>query len=106
MGDVLTVPVYVPSYDQSGETHRLAVGDRVAWELAVADGYFPDPFLATVRATAEPAISSGPAGGTFLRRGGLAAWWDPGRPVSGTVELRAWFWMDDSRRPDETPETV
>ncbi|HEY1520378.1 MAG TPA: hypothetical protein VGL78_18905 [Solirubrobacteraceae bacterium] len=37
----------------------------------------------------------------------MTAWWDAARPVSGNVQLRAWFWIGDSRLPDEgVPETV
>ena len=52
---MVTVPVYVPSYDLSGDTHHVAVGDHVSWRLAVIDVYLPDCLLATVHAVTETA---------------------------------------------------
>jgi hypothetical protein len=101
---MLTVPVYLPSYDQSGETHVVAVGDRVSWELAVIDAYLPEHLLETLDASAEPADSPYPPSDyypTMLQKGSFAAWWDASRPVVGRVELRAAFRIGDSRLPDE-----
>jgi hypothetical protein len=103
-GDVLTVPVYVPSYDQSGDTHVVGVGDEVSWQLAVHEEYLPDHLLATIEASAAPAEPPYPASNyypTLLREGSFVAWWDAGRPVAGRVELRAGFAIGDSRLPDE-----
>lgn len=111
-GDPLTVAVYVPSFGMSGDTHRMAVGDRADWRLSVsADPWLvPDALLATLNATAEaaaPPIAQTRSYPMLLRQDGLTAWWDPGRPVSGKVELRAWFQMDDTRvDPEDSPHTA
>jgi hypothetical protein len=101
---VVTVPVYVPSYGMSGETHVLAVGDQVEWELAVIDLYLPDHLLHTFSAHAEPAEPPYPASDylpTLVREGGFVAWWDPGQAVGDEVELRPVCAIGDSRLPDE-----
>lgn len=99
-----TVPVYVPSYDQSGETHVVNVGGRFVWELAVMDTFLPDHLLDTVDAVTEPAGEPFAPADYFpvlIRVGTLTAWWDPGRPVSGTIKLHTGFSIGDSRLPPE-----
>ena len=49
------VPVYVPSFDFSGISFVVSVGDVVAWELAVTDDLFvPEDLLHAVEDQAEP----------------------------------------------------
>jgi hypothetical protein len=107
---VVTVPVYVPSYGLSGDTHHVAVGDQVAWQLAVVDVYLPECLVTTIEAVAEPAEPPYPPSSyypTLLRRGSFAAWWDAGRLVGEKVELRPVCAIGDSGLPDEgVPEAA
>jgi len=115
MGTMFTVPVYIPSYSQSGDTHVVVVGDSVSWELSLAETYVPEHLATTLRFEAAPAGKSWvPYSGnptlrwhpTVLRRGALTAWWTAEREVSGDIDLRALFRIGDSRLPEEgVPET-
>lgn len=101
---MVTVPVFVPSYDQSGETHVVAVGDRVSWELAAVDAYLPPHLVRQTDAIAEPAESPLPSLNyypTLVRQGAFVAWWDADEPVTGRVQARLLFRIGDSRLPEE-----
>jgi len=79
---VITVPTYIPSYDLSGDTHHVALGDHVVWQLSLIDVHLPECLLETVRATAEPADPIDPPyywteahkTGSYVRHGGFVAW--------------------------------
>ncbi len=108
-GQVVTVPVYVPSYAWSGDTHVVTVGDRVAWELSVLDMYLPEHLLQTVTVTLERVDSRYPSVNwyqTLVRHGSFVAWWDAGRPVSGDVELRPVCAVGDPRKDEAIPEAT
>jgi hypothetical protein len=107
---MVTVPVYVPSYALSGDTHHVAVGDHVSWELAVIDVYLPDCLLAlaavhAVTETAQPVNppyywTSAMVGGSYVRRGSFVAWWEVDHPAGEEVQLRPVCAIGDSRLPD------
>lgn len=99
-----TVPVFVPSYEQSGDTHVVDVGDRVSWELAAVDAYLPPHLVRPTDAIAEPAESPLPSLNyypTLVRQGDFVAWWDADEPVTGRVQLRLLFRIGDSRLPED-----
>lgn len=102
--EAVRVPIYVPSFDFSGITFMVSVGDAVSWQLAVTDDLFvPAHLLKPVEVQAEPFDDPLPPEyyPTVVRRGSFVAWWDSNRPVSGSVTLNAPCSMHDSRLPSE-----
>lgn len=105
---MVTVPTYVPSYDLSGDTHRVAVGDQVAWELALIDVYLPEWLLESVRATAEAAEPVDPPyywtdamrTGSYVRHGSFVAYSPTDHAPGEEVELRPICAIGDSDLPD------
>jgi hypothetical protein len=108
---MLVVPVHFPSYHWSGNTYSFGVGDEVRDELALADEPWlvPDEMLADIDASTEPADEPWPEGDwypTFIRQNGLVAFWSADRAPEERLRTKAWFRVDDSRRPDDVPQTV
>jgi hypothetical protein len=110
-----TVPVYVPSYGLSGDTHDVAVGDHVSWELAVIDVYLPECLLQSLRLRTEVANPVKPPDywtdelvtGTYVRHGNFVAWWEEDEPGGREVQLRPVCAIGDSRLPEgDIPEAT
>lgn len=106
---MVTVPVFVPSYDLSGVTHRVAVGDRVEWALAVIDEwYVPEFLLQAFEAVTEVAEPLDPPSywteslitGSYVRHGSFVAWWQLDHPPGEEVQLRPFCAIGDSRLPE------
>jgi hypothetical protein len=106
----VVVPIQFPSYDWSGDTHVLEIGDSGAWQLAVGPEVFmPSEFLVEIDAEAQPAADPLPPDyyPTLLVSGGLTAWWNAGSPPPPRVSLRCWFVMDSTQLdPEDIPTTA
>ncbi len=106
----MLVPIQFPSFDWSGDTHVLEIGDSGAWQLAVGpDLFMPSKYLVEIDAEARPATDPLPPDyyPTLLETGGLTAWWNPGKPPPPRVSLQCWFVMDSTQLdPDDIPTTA
>ena len=102
---MVTVPVYVPAYGLSGDTHHVEVGDHVAWVLSLIDNFLPEHLLSTVDVEVETyeGADAPPGYHSYLvRHGGFVAWTDRDPRVDQTqASLRPVCAIGDSSIPDD-----